>query len=248
MATIKAKTAAILLTAIALAAATVLLIKVENRRHSMWRVANPNPALLRTTPAQVSLLPTKFVWGGGWTRDGDNMIGIGVQLESVIEAAYDMPGSRIVFTTGLPPIRYDFISNLGRRSTDALQKEINRATGLQVHRVMREMDVLLLTQSSHSGPDLKPAVETAGASTYYRNGSGFWVHQPLSTLAQALERYLHTPVLDETELTGAFDYNLKLTWPPDPDAVKRNLSDLLGLRLETGKRRIEVVVVDRVTN
>lgn len=72
-------------------------------------------------------------------------------------------------------------------------------------------------------------------------------------LAKALSRELGRPVEDHTGLTAAFDFKLK--WTPDFAAPESGRSDApslftalqqqLGLRLESRKGPVEIIVIDR---
>ena len=74
----------------------------------------------------------------------------------------------------------------------------------------------------------------------------------MARLASYLSLMLMTPVTDETELSGDFDF--ELIWgfldgdrparPTDPSEVSVALQEQLGLRLERAKRPIDVLVVD----
>jgi uncharacterized protein (TIGR03435 family) len=220
-------------------------IKTEHRRHTMWDVARPDTALLQNTPPQVRMVPTKFTWGGGMVREGDKMIGIGMQLRDVLQTAYRWPAARMVILADLPPVRYDFIANSKKDPIGALQQEIKRETGLVGRRETRDVDVLVLIAGVGLGPDLKVSDEASGAGAQYRDGELFWSHQSLSALAQSLEQYLNTPVLDETDLAGNYDFHLKWKWPRDAEGVKRDVGDRLGLRLMPAKRSIEVLVIEQ---
>src|SRR6185295_13710329 len=78
----------------------------------------------------------------------------------------------------------------------------------------------------------------------------------MGSFASSLGGRLGRPVFDETGLPGGFDFTL--TWVPDglgtdaaSDAagpsVFTALQDQLGLRLESRKSPVEVIVVDGVT-
>jgi len=83
----------------------------------------------------------------------------------------------------------------------------------------------------------------------------------MSSLATSLGQFVGRPVSDRTQLTGLFDFELK--WTPDtipqvpPDAPPLNidpsgpsiftaLQEQLGLKLESTRGPVDVVVIDRV--
>lgn len=71
----------------------------------------------------------------------------------------------------------------------------------------------------------------------------------LQRLTDALSGILKRKVLDRTGLTGEFDINLK--WAPDPavdpgPAIFTAIEEQLGLKLESGKAPIDVLVIDRI--
>lgn len=81
---------------------------------------------------------------------------------------------------------------------------------------------------------------------------------PTSTLAKLLSKALERPVVDQTKLTGVYDFHLKWTpdqtEPPaeagqDPDlpSLFTALQEQLGLRLRTGKDPVQVLVIDGIT-
>ena len=86
---------------------------------------------------------------------------------------------------------------------------------------------------------------------------------PIKSLGDWLTRQLSRPVLDKTGLTGTYDFTLE--WTPDaasapvldaPNAVTlpgipgssifSALEQQLGLKLESGKGPIEILVIDHV--
>ena len=67
-------------------------------------------------------------------------------------------------------------------------------------------------------------------------------------LAFRLGRYLQLPVLNQTGVTGSYDYQLP---PDDPDnhdlvAAVLNMVDRLGLKLKRGRGPIQTLVIDHV--
>lgn len=84
---------------------------------------------------------------------------------------------------------------------------------------------------------------------------------PLSTLAASLARPLGRPVFDKTGLTGNFDFTLKFAMErpgPDDTLNGRAITDFdapflfeaiqeqLGLKLDSGKGPVEVIVIDHI--
>jgi uncharacterized protein (TIGR03435 family) len=93
------------------------------------------------------------------------------------------------------------------------------------------------------------------------------VSATVADLARVLSALLGRPVLDKTGLTGNYDFTLQ--WTPDKNQKSRNiiapegdpsvaapasngttifaaLQEQLGLKLEPGKRAMEVIVIDHV--
>jgi len=117
---------------------------------------------------------------------------------------------------------------------------------LSVHREMRTVAALVL-ESAKNGPKLEKA-EDGAAST--NNGRGLIDARviTMSRFAEVLSRQMDLPVVDNTGLKGTF--NLKLEWAPQNEktnsgpSVFTALQEQLGLRLESRKMPIEVLVVD----
>ena len=81
---------------------------------------------------------------------------------------------------------------------------------------------------------------------------------PLSRLTSALQAWLERPVVDKTALTGFFDFKFSFMTPcgimfpcgpTDSTPIAPSLSsalDDLGLRLESVKAPVEVLIIDSV--
>ena len=73
---------------------------------------------------------------------------------------------------------------------------------------------------------------------------------PMAMFANALSRLLSQTVVDQTGVEGDFD--ISMTWNPDtaPDAegpsIYTALQEQLGLRLESKKGPVEVIVIESV--
>ena len=72
----------------------------------------------------------------------------------------------------------------------------------------------------------------------------------MTGLAVALSPIVGRPVVDRTGFDGGFDFTLRFTTDPTTDSrfplIFTALREQLGLKLESGRAPIEVLVIDRV--
>ena len=73
-------------------------------------------------------------------------------------------------------------------------------------------------------------------------GGGVTMSQVAGRLSQAVGRV----VIDKTGLTGAFDLDLQFAPEPDDPSLFTALQEQLGLKLESTKGQVDVLVIDRV--
>jgi uncharacterized protein (TIGR03435 family) len=134
---------------------------------------------------------------------------------------------------------------------------------LKFHRETRELPVyaLVLAKGGH-----KLKANNGDTPPNMRMNRGLLTSQrmPIQNLCNALANQLGRPVVNHTGLDGNFDY--KLEWTPDPSpsipgdsaegtaasdpggpSLSAALLEQLGLRLESKKAPVEVIVIDRVT-
>ena len=135
---------------------------------------------------------------------------------------------------------------------------------LAVHRDTKELPVYQLVIAK-GGSKLKEAsadelVPLSGPNTDPRGGPGIWMDArsgPLvgkavttTDLANMLQYLFSRTVVDKTRLTGKYTFKLRLEQDEnasDEDAEAtflKALPEQLGLRLESGKGPVEVIVVD----
>jgi uncharacterized protein (TIGR03435 family) len=141
---------------------------------------------------------------------------------------------------------------------------------LTIRRETKELPVYFLT-TSIKGPKLR---ESKAPKEQQYSTAGFGVIQakgmPMVQLAGTLSNILGRSVADKTGLTGTYDY--ELSWTPDESQAQRNepgtletmreaiaqaiglsgpslftaLQESLGLRLQSGRGPVEVLVVDHI--
>jgi uncharacterized protein (TIGR03435 family) len=123
---------------------------------------------------------------------------------------------------------------------------------LAFHKESKELAYFALVVAK-GGPKMKPpsdvpATAPAGIQGQLRILSN---RMPMLRVASLLSRYMRAFVVDQTGLDGAFE--VKLVWTPDDSQVPEDergpsiftaLTEQLGLKLESRKGPMEVLVVD----
>jgi uncharacterized protein (TIGR03435 family) len=135
---------------------------------------------------------------------------------------------------------------------------------LVVHRETRDLTLYALLVAN-GGPrvQLKEAPAVMGQTPFHMPGRGRLIGEQVSAemLAKVLSGQLDRSVQDHTGLKGVFDF--KLEWEPDAGSIRPDgapptadpnagptlftaLQEQLGLKLETRKGPVEVLVVDHI--
>jgi len=124
----------------------------------------------------------------------------------------------------------------------ALQNAIAAKLQLQIQHASREMPVLVLRVLDPNAPKLH---DTSGPSSIHgQSGSVTIENAPMSDISNLLTRMFERPVIDETNLTGRFSF--ELSWQSgDNESLKKAMRDQLGLTLTEDRRKIDVIQVGR---
>ena len=196
--------------------------------------------------------------------DTDSYTARNVTLKMLLEDAY---GIRQQLVSGVPrPLeqaRFDLQAKVVDAETiRSLRDEQRPAMLLQVlqdrfhlkaHVEMKVLPVYRLVVM-RGGPKLKAATKesVANADMDVRRRTMVATAQPMSALAAILTALVNRSVLDETGLTGSYDFTLH--WTPDgmqeatdvmaPPGIFAALEDQLGLRLRPGEGSVRTLVVD----
>ena len=255
MAWTKMKTAVVVGVGLLMAAGTATVIVKEIQEHQTypWQVKIYDAKVLAAAPPQVRLLPAKYpLAGGGWGVLNGKIMGLGLPIKHVIQAAYTPTYgsrhlSRIISMTELPNGTYDMIASLPTGSAQALQQEIARKLRIVAKLEMRDTEVLLLTVKSLNAPGLNASTHNKAdgvLSNDYLNLSGV----NMDSLRFDLEEYFEIPVMDRTGLAGNFD--LTATWKApvnrrNPEALKAALVNQLGLELVPTNMPLKMLVIEK---
>jgi uncharacterized protein (TIGR03435 family) len=252
MAWTKAKTAIVAGLIVLLAAGTVSTIGVktvikkmqayEAHRGQLWQ-QKYDLSIVDRVPPQVAILPVLRSRATQGQQFGVNRnskaVGLGVGVPKIMALAYDVSLGRMIFSSPIPIGRFDFIDNLPTNQGKTLQEAARKKFGLVGKRELIETNVLILTMRYRNAAGLR---SVSGQDAFDMNDDSISArNSPFGTLIYCLEDYLKIPVVNQTGLTGNFDFDLK--WDGTPDGLKRAVQEQLGLELVPGQEAIEYIVV-----
>jgi uncharacterized protein (TIGR03435 family) len=149
---------------------------------------------------------------------------------------------------------YDVIATAPGATSDQmrlmLRNLIDQRFQMKSHWETRDTQCYVLTRGK-AEPKLKPS--EGEPSLGGRGGGPMFHNQPVSRFTFLLTRRLARPVLDETGLTGTYDFSVDLSGlgfngaePPDnggPSIFSAVQADL-GLKLQAARRPIKILIVD----
>jgi uncharacterized protein (TIGR03435 family) len=211
--------------------------------------------------------PNSNRFGMGFSANGRTLTVNGLNLAQMVAMAYHVRAEELSLAPSLENAgwihsdHYDISAKaegaepLTKPQSDQLFQELLADRfGVQLHHEQKEMTVYSL-QTGKNGPKLSPG----GAAGPYlsRPAPGKLVGQKASmgSLAASLTGAFRRPVIDDTGLTGGFDFTL--TWTPDtPDgpadisgvSLFSALQDQLGLKVESKRAPRDTIVLVRARN
>jgi uncharacterized protein (TIGR03435 family) len=208
--------------------------------------------------------------GGRIRRDPGRLDITGMTLRDMVRFAYDV---RDIQISGGPAWfdsdHWDIAATAGREISEderlrMLQRLLVERFQMTIRREMKELPVYALLVGKN-GSKLKQStagnperIELDASRTGFHHMIGESV--TISTIAKVLFREVGRIVIDRTGLTGSFDYQLE--WVPDAasmptiNGVKPEgstegpsiftaVQEQLGLKLESTKGPVEILVIDR---
>jgi uncharacterized protein (TIGR03435 family) len=203
----------------------------------------------------ATIKPSKAQPGRSATHARTGMIVLtGKTLKGLICSAYDVKDFQV---SGGPKWmdddRYDVNAKAdgaanGKQLAMMLQTLLADRFQLAIHHEQKVGPAYALVLAK-SGMKIKPVEGAAGTNSQGGKGQLTVTGMPMHEFADLLARELKTPVVDLTETTGAYDF--KLEWSTDGDAnddqstLFAALQAQLGLKLESRKLPIDLIVVDK---
>jgi uncharacterized protein (TIGR03435 family) len=216
-------------------------------------------AVIRPSTAQVP-----FEHDGSTETTRDMLRMRDVTVNTCIKLAYHVQDSQIAGPRWLQSDHFD-ITAKSNGSVDEDQIKLMLRTllaerfHLGFHREQREMKALVLTVAS-GGAKLAPAADP-DARPFRQNSANGTVAKsmPISEFADFLSGPLQMPVINQTGLSGKYDFAIDFTpYLPDPtknmDGTKPDTTAILkaalhyelGLNMDARKAEVEVMVIDHV--
>ncbi len=129
--------------------------------------------------------------------------------------------------------------------------------GLKFHRKKRELAVYALIVAK-GGPKLTPAAHPDAQPGQHNEGHGMQTTRSFTSAAMSdfvltMQFFLDRPLVDQTDLTRRYDFNLTYTYADaansDPDApppLFTAIQEQLGLKFQPTKAATDVLVIDHV--
>jgi len=136
-----------------------------------------------------------------------------------------------------------------------LQSLLRDRFGFKSHFETKEGEVFLLTRGNKplrlkpsKDPGSDPRAIVVIKAGGIADGEAEGTNTTTDYLAQRLSGYLRLPVVNETGITGAFDFNLPADDPNNDDVVSavHSVVDRLGLKLKRGRGPVQTLVIDHV--
>ena len=211
-------------------------------------IAQPQPAF-----EIASIKPTdpSNVGNQMFSQPGGRFRGINATLKSLIRYAYDVDDEQIIGASGwMESAGYDIAAKASDPNAADLRPMVRTLLAdrfhLQFHNATRELPIYILSVSK-AGAKLT-AVDKAGIGVGGGKGRLNGKGADMATLARVLRARLGRVVYDRTGIEGFFDF--QVNFAPD-DSVNADtpsiftaLQEQLGLKLETQKGAVDVIIVD----
>jgi uncharacterized protein (TIGR03435 family) len=198
---------------------------------------------------------------GYYSVAGQNGAKLAVQrmnLLSLIQRAYNVREYQVSGPDWLKRVKVDIKARLPAdiprtEVAAALQSLLAERFKMSVHRETRELPVYVLTVAK-GGAKIKSAADPTGTARIYQiRGLYKARNESIANFSQMLSLTLDRVVTDMTGLTGTFDFVLdyapldpRFSDPAGARSIFTALQEQLGLKLESRKGPVELLVIDAV--
>jgi len=195
---------------------------------------------------QILIKPSQAA-SGGTSVAPEKITGDGMVFSNFITTAYQTPYFRIInrVPESKETYKVSVIVPKGREEMlyPVFQHAVEAFFGVRTRREKQEVDVFVLRVPEGKTSSLRPS-QAAKETRSFGRGKIHAEKQPLTVLAQTLENFLGRPVVDETKVSGEYDWELPYNYA-DKSLLLNALRDQLGLEVVPAKRTIEMLVVEK---
>jgi uncharacterized protein (TIGR03435 family) len=187
-----------------------------------------------------------------------------VSVNTCIKWAYGVQDNQIAGPAWIQSDHFDIVAKADGPASDEEMKRMLRTLladrfKLSFHRESKELKSFVLTVAK-GGAKLSPAAAPDG-KPFRENSANGTVAKSMTIreFGDFLSGPLQMPVVDETGLTGKYDFAIDFTpYLPDPahsmDGTKPDTTGILmaamegelGIKMESRKAQVEVMVIDHV--
>lgn len=225
------------------------------------KIAGQTAAPLKFDVASVKVSADGILWARPRRSPGRiQWITQGIYL---LAYAYGMEWWRISDTGEFGSAIYDIEATTDPHVTDAqmrlmMQSLLIDRFGMKAHRVTKEGIQGYALGVGKEGPKMEPAKDVDGADnegSVSSHGPGQNIvemigdHANMLQLCDHLQRLLHTSVLDQTGLTGKYNFTFRFMKDEDPQDFTAVVGAIkqIGLKLEKYKGPVEFLVIDQIS-
>jgi uncharacterized protein (TIGR03435 family) len=143
--------------------------------------------------------------------------------------------------------QYDIQVTVPRESQSHLnslaQQALESALQINARKEMQERDVLTIT-APHGRPSLFRDAVSTGSMMMFRDEKLAGINVGMATFVSFLESSTKQLVVDETGLSGQYDFELRYDMK-DPGSILSAIKEQFGFEVTPGKRSVEVLIVEK---
>jgi len=167
--------------------------------------------------------------------------------------AYRTTPGRIVMPSDIAEKRYDITMQTSREQLEglypAMQKLLAAESGLEARWEKREIDVYVLTPAEERPHGLRtPGPLPKGVRSFMKLDSTRGSEcrsSELVCLVIHLEENADRPVIDETGLSGRYDWDVRWRRGAKAGTIVKAICGQLGLQMQPARRRVEMLVLEK---
>jgi uncharacterized protein (TIGR03435 family) len=225
----------------------------------IWRhPSSESLANLEKAPPVILIRDTHYPKGGSgiWTTKGKGLF-VNATMTELVAWGENVSGTRIVLGEGVPPGGFDYLNSMPADQTRLLDVKLKEQFGVAMKREMIETNVLVLRvldSARVAACRTKGGREENSGMGDGKTQTQTLKNQKIEVTARYLESYFGKPVVNQTDLTGNYDF--KFSWKEQlgkkaeermetiREVLKEELAEA-GLELAPSRESVEMLVVEK---